>query len=37
VTVANQLHYSRFYDMTAEPETPVPHLRPVPDDFEEPA
>jgi replicative DNA helicase len=37
VTVANQLHYSRFYDMTAEPETTVPHLRPVPDDFEEPA
>ena len=36
VTVANQLHYSRFADMTAEPDQ-VPHLRPVPDDFEEPA
>jgi replicative DNA helicase len=34
VTVANQLHYSRFADMTAQDETPVPHLRPVPDDFE---
>lgn len=37
ITVANQLHYARFFDMTADPETPVPHLRPVPDDFEEPA
>lgn len=36
ITVANQLHYSRFADMTPEPET-VPHLRPVPDDFEGPA
>lgn len=35
ITVANQLHYSRFYDMTPEPEETVPHLRPVPDDFEE--
>lgn len=37
ITVANQLHYARFADMTAEPEAAVPHLRPVPDDFEEPA
>lgn len=38
VTVANQLHYSRFADMSAEDDTPaVPHLRPVPDDFGEPA
>jgi replicative DNA helicase len=36
VTVANQLHYSRFADMTADPADEVPHLRPVPDDFEAP-
>jgi replicative DNA helicase len=37
ITVANQLHYSRFADMTPEPDAQVPHLRPVPDDFEAPA
>jgi replicative DNA helicase len=37
ITVANQLHYSRFADMSAEPDTAAPHLRPVPDDFGEPA
>lgn len=35
ITVANQLHYSRFADMAAQPEPEqIPRLRPVPDDFE---